>query len=127
MSKASPTDAVPYTMRLPDGRTVYVEVPAEYVKRDADGQQTFTMDGVRLLDRVRAMALKTPQTPTPGYIRTLREALGLTQSQFGELVGVDKMTVWRWEKGQLHPSDESLAGIETAKRQAARKGVLLAG
>jgi DNA-binding XRE family transcriptional regulator len=127
MGKARQTDGVPYTMKLSDGRTVYVEVPAQYVVRDAGGGRTFTVAGVRFLDRVRALAMRTPAAPTPGYLRTLREALGLTQQQFGEFVGVDKMTVWRWEKGQLRPGADSVKAIDAARRAAARKGVLLAG
>lgn len=127
MGKARQTDGVPYTMKLSDGRTVYVEVPAQYVARDVGGGRTFTLAGVRFLDRVRALAMRTPAAPTPGYLRTLREALGLTQQQFGEAVGVDKMTVWRWEKGQLRPGADSVKAIDAARRAAARKGVLLAG
>ena len=47
---------VPYTMTLGDGRTVYVEVPARIVARDRGGQLAFTPEGVRFLDRIRALA-----------------------------------------------------------------------
>jgi len=94
---------LPYTMKLPDGRTLYVD----------------------FLDRVRALAIKLDRPPSPGYITALREALGLTQQEFGERVGVDKMTVSRWERGALRPSDESLEAIENLRRQTVRHSVTI--
>lgn len=61
------------------------------------------------------------------HAHTLREALGLTQAEFGRRIGVEKMTVWRWEKGKLRPGNESIEAIESLRREAARNGVLLAG
>ena len=127
MSQPTRKADMPWTMKLPDGRTVFVEVPARYTDRDRGGELLFTPDGVRFLDRVQVMAMSVPKTPTPGYIRTLREALGMTQARFGERAGVEKMTVWRWEHGQLKPSAASVKALESLRRQAARKGVLLAG
>jgi DNA-binding transcriptional regulator YiaG len=118
---------LPYTMKLPDGRTLFVEVPGRMTDVDVSGEVVFKPDGVKFLDRARVMAMKAPAMPTPGYIRTLRDALDLTQTEFGERTGVDKMTVWRWEQGRLTPSDESVKAIEKLRRQVARKGVLLAG
>ena len=57
-SKKRKTSGVPYTMRLADGRTVYVEVPAYMAERDRSGAIAFNPQGVRFLDRVRARALK---------------------------------------------------------------------
>jgi len=119
-------DDVPYTMQLPDGRTVFVLIPAKWCGHDRDGELTFKPEAVRLLDRVRVMAMNVPQAPSPGFIRTLREALGLTQAQFGERVGVDKLTVYRWERGMVKPSDESAKAIDKLRRAAGRKGVVIA-
>jgi len=41
---------------------------------------------------------------TPALIRQLRGKR--TQAQFGELLGVPKNTVWRWESGQVAPDPE---------------------
>ena len=114
---------LPYTMKLPDGRTLYVEVPGRWVATDRDGQPAFMPQAVDFLDRVRALAIKLDRPPSPGYITALREALGLTQQEFGERVGVDKMTVSRWERGALRPSDQSLEAIEDLRRKAVRHGV----
>lgn len=116
---------LPYTMKLADGRTLYVEVPGRWVKQDRNGTPAFTPDGVRFLDRVRSLAIKLDRAPSPGFITSLREALGYTQKQFGEQLGVDKMTVSRWERGALRPSDESLEAIESLRKQAVRRGVTI--
>ncbi len=124
--RTAPEDDVPYTMRLPDGRTVFVAIPAEWCGRDVSGETTFTVEAVRLLDRIRVLALRTPKTPTPGHILTLREALGLTQVEFGERIGVDSMTVSRWERGTVKPGPVALKKLEALRRAATRRGVLVA-
>lgn len=40
----------------------------------------------------------------PSQIRDIRESLGLTQSEFGDLIGVTFATVSRWETGAMLPS-----------------------
>jgi len=118
----------PYTMRLPDGRTLFVEVPGRWVSADRDGTAAFLPAGVRFLDRVRVLALSVlDQSPSPGYITTLREALGYTQKQLAEKLGIDKMTVSRWERGALRPSGESLKALEKLRRKSVREGVVILG
>lgn len=116
---------VPYTMRLPDGRTLYVEVPGRWTATDRSGEIVFLPEAVEFLDRLRALAAPLDRTPTPGFIVSLREALGLTQVEFAERIGVDSMTVSRWERGQLHPSKQSLEAIEKLRRRATRRGVAI--
>ena len=111
-------DDVPFTARLPDGRTMFVLVPAEWCELDVSGEVLFKPDAVRLIDRVQALAMRTPKAPTPGYIRTLREALGLTQTQFAERIGVDKMTVARWEWGKLRPRPAAAAALNKLRLEA---------
>lgn len=112
-------------MKLGDGRTIYVEVPGRWMAKDRDGTPAFLPPAVRFLDRVRALSMKLTTTPSPGFITTLREALGMTQAEFGERVGVDKMTVSRWERGALRPSDESLASVAELRRRAVQRGVAI--
>ena len=69
--------------------------------------------------------MKLDRPPSPGFITALREALGLTQAEFGERIGVDKMTVSRWERGALRPSSESLAAISELRNRATRSGVTI--
>jgi len=118
---------VPYTMKLPDGRTLFVEVPGRWTADDRGGETALLPEGVRFLDRVRALAMKLDRAPSPGYVTALREAMGLTQAEFGDSVGVDKMTVSRWERGTLRPSDESLAALERLRKSATAKGVVISG
>lgn len=115
----------PYTMKLPDGRTLYVEVPGRWMTQDRDGSPAFLPSAMRFLDRLRALSIKLDRAPSPGFVTALREALGLTQAEFGEQVGVDKMTVSRWERGALRPSDESLAAVESLRRKAVQRGVTI--
>lgn len=115
----------PYTMKLPDGRTLYVEVPGRWMTQDRDGSPAFLPQAVRFLDRIQALAQKLDRSPSPGFITSLREGLGLTQAEFGDRVGVDKMTVSRWERGTLRPSNESLAAIEGLRSKAVRRGVTI--
>ena len=115
----------PYTLRLADGRTVAVEVPPAMVVKDRGGDVAFTPAGVRFIDRVRVLFLPMRPDPTPGFVRTLRGALGMTQGQFAEAVGIDKMTVFRWEKGSLRPSPASVRRIERLRAKGVRRGVLV--
>ena len=117
---------VPYTMMLPDRRTVFVLVPGEWCGRDRSGELTFKPKAVQFLDRVQVMAMELPTMPTPGFIRTLREALGLTQAQLGERIGVDKMTVYRWERGMVRPGPAALKELEKVRKAAGRKGIVIA-
>lgn len=126
LKKPLSSDApLPYTIRLPDGGTIFVEMPAKMVRRDRDGSIGFTLEGVRLLDRIRALAMRMGDHPTPGHIAALRQALGLTQKQLGEKVGVAKLTVSRWERGQIKPGSRSVAALMKLRAQGGRKGVLL--
>ena len=114
-------------MRLSDGRTLAVEVPGRWVSKDRSGETCFKPDGVRFLDKLRSLFSPMDQPPSPGFLRTLRQALGLTQQEFGRRVGVDKLTVSRWERGELRPGTKSLNVIRSLRTRAMSKGVTLAG
>lgn len=118
---------VPWTMKLPDGRTVFVEVPGRLARKDRSGETAFTPDGVRFLDRVRALAMQPTSAPSPAFLVALREALGLTQAELGPLIGRDKFTVSRWECGTLRPSAEALEKLYALARKRKEAGVVLAG
>ncbi len=124
-SSASAAD-VPYTMKLPGGRTLLVLIPAAWCETDVSGAMAFRPQAVRLLDRVRVAATSVPAKPTPGYILTLREALGLTQTQLGERLGVDKMTVARCEWGKMAPGAAALKALDRLRRELGRRGLTIA-
>ncbi len=118
---------VPYMMKLADGRALYVEVPGRYAERDRSGRLAFTPEGVRFLDRVRALASPLDTPPRPAFISNVRQALGMTQSEFGQAVGVDKMTVFRWERGTTRPGSGALQRLRRLIARVKRRGTLLAG
>ena len=120
------TDDVPYAMRLPDGRTMLVLLRPEWCELDVTGELLFKPDAVRFLDRIRVMAMKAPKSPTPGFIVTLREALGLTQVELGERLGVDSMTVSRWERGTVKPGAMAVKALDKLRREAGRRGTVIA-
>lgn len=121
-----PSLGTPYTRKLPDGRTLFVEVPRRMVTRDRSGEVAFTPDGVRFLDRLRALAWQPGPRPSPAYLTSLRAALGLTQAELGRRIGRNKLTVSRWECGTLHPSRQALNQLYTLARKRKEAGVLLA-
>lgn len=123
--KVKPAADAPFTARLPDGRTLFVLVPGRWCETDAGGELLLKPEAVRFIDRVQALAMETPAKPTPAYLRALREGLGLTQAEFAGRVGVDKMTIARWEWGQLSPRRAKVLVIDKIRKAAARQGVVI--
>jgi len=118
---------IPYTMRLADGRTVFVEVPARTAVRDRGGELAFTPEGVRFLDRIRALASNLEAAPSPAFITALREAAGFTQEELGRRIGRHKLTVSRWECGTLHPDREALKRLRKLFQELRTSGMVLPG
>jgi DNA-binding transcriptional regulator YiaG len=112
-------------MRLADGRRLAVEVPARWVRHDRSGEVGFTMEGIRFLDRLRSLFSPMNMPPSPGFIRSLRDALNLTQTELGKRMGVDKLTVSRWERGELRPGKRSQRALQRIRATAIRKGISL--
>ena len=119
--------AVPYTMKLADGRTVFVEVPGRMVARDRGGALAFTPEGVAFLDRVRALAMDLEGAPSPAFITALREAAGMTQEELGARIGRHKLSVARWEWGALKPDAEAMKRLRRLFRELKGRGVVLPG
>lgn len=117
---------IPYTMKLADGRTLFVEVPARMATADRGGEIAFTPEGVRLLDRVRALASDF-DAPSPALLVALREAAGMTQEQLGRELGRDKLTISRWECGVMRPGRESVQRLKRLFRKLRQRGVVLPG
>lgn len=57
---------------------------------------------------------------SPKLIRYTRQAMQMTQREFGDYLGVEEHTVWRWEAGIHSPvgrrKQEILKRYHTAKR-----------
>ena len=61
---------------------------------------------------------------TPKEVSGLRSQLGLSQVQFGQLLGVHPLTVSRWERGLLVPTPHQTALIESfAKARTAEQTI----
>ena len=114
-------------MMLPDGRTLFVEVPRRLTRVDRGGGVGFTPEGVRFLDRLRALATPLSCAPSPAYLAALRDALGLTQEELGTRIGKSPLTISRWERGTLRPGKNSLAALGKVLAKAKRDGVVLPG
>ena len=51
----------------------------------------------------------TETASTPGrWLKELRQELDLTMNQLGELVGVNRIQVWKWETGRVAPPKSAL-------------------
>ena len=118
---------LPYTMRLQDGRTVFVEIPRRMVASDRSGEPAFTPEGVRFLDRVRSLALEPAAPPSPAFLVSLRQALGLTQAELGSRIGRNRLTISRWERGSMRPGDQAIQKLYALARSMKHAGVVLAG
>ena len=60
----------------------------------------------------------------PRQVRRVRKALGLTQSQFAELLGVHLVTVKKWEtgkQGMRAPADRLIRLLAERERRGMRK------
>jgi DNA-binding transcriptional regulator YiaG len=53
---------------------------------------------------------ETASTPND-WLRELRQELDLTMSQIGELVGVNRIQVWKWETGRVTPPKSALISV----------------
>ena len=95
--------------------------------RDRSGELAFTLEGVRLLDRVQALAMEPRRIAQSRVPRHASRVLGLTQAELGRLVGRDKLTISRWERGALRPGPDALRKFYELARKRKHKGVVLAG
>lgn len=103
-----------------------INLAAAWVKADRSGEPLLLPPAVRALDRLRAVFASQDQM-TAGFIVSLREALGMTQAEFGQKLGVSKMTVSRWECGRMCPNSGTAKAILNLQSEARRKGVRIGG
>jgi putative transcriptional regulator len=61
---------------------------------------------------------------TPQQVAELRDTLGLSQVQLAQLLGVHPLTVSKWERGLLVPTEHQAALLESFRKAGkARKGI----
>jgi putative zinc finger/helix-turn-helix YgiT family protein len=89
---------VPYSATIEfDGRAYCVEIPALTVPQCANCENIGLDEEA---DRhISAAFRREARLATPEQIREGRERLGLTQTEFADLLGVGVVTVSRWESG----------------------------
>ena len=46
-------------------------------------------------------------------IKSARDAMGLTQGEFAQRLGVNLHTVWRWENGRVKPDERTLIAVRS--------------
>lgn len=126
LSRWKPGTDLPYVLPLGDGRMLAINLAAAWVKADRSGEPLLLPPAVRALDRLRAVLASQDQI-TAGFIVSLREAMGVTQSEFGKMVGVSKMTVSRWECGRMRPNPATAKAIFKLQIEARRQGVKIGG
>src|SRR5580658_4015130 len=80
---------LPYVLPFGEQGMLAITLRAAWLKADRSGQPLLLPPAVRALDRLRAV-FAAQETLTPGFIVSLREAVGLTQEQFGRKLGVSK-------------------------------------
>jgi putative transcriptional regulator len=117
---------LPYVLPFGDRGMLAISLRAAWLKPDRSGQPLLLPPAVRALDRLRAV-FTAQEKITPGFIISLRQAIGLTQQQFGRRLGVSKMTVSRWECGRMQPSPLTAAAIRDLQAKARREGVNIDG
>jgi putative zinc finger/helix-turn-helix YgiT family protein len=119
-----------FTLRM-SGMTA--TVPSSVFRCDRCGDEQFTVEQRESAERAGLAEIRTTNgLLAPREIRSLRERLGLTTVQLGELLyGVPKGLIEGWEKGRYLQNREadamlrSLDDRETLESRASRAGVIL--
>jgi DNA-binding transcriptional regulator YiaG len=121
-----PGTDLPYVVSFGESGMLAISLRAAWLRPDRSGQPLLLPPAVRALDRLRAV-FASQQTITPGFIISLREAIGLTQEHFGRKLGVTKMTVSRWECGKMRPSSSMIGALRRLQSRARHEGVKIDG
>lgn len=124
--KWKPGTDLPYAVPLGNGSMLAIKLDASWVKLDRSGEPLLLPPALRAIDRLRAV-FAAQERLTPGFVASLREALGLTQSEFGQRLGVSKMTVSRWECGRMRPGPAATRTLFKLRSEAQREGVFVGG
>jgi DNA-binding transcriptional regulator YiaG len=94
------------------------------MRRDSrSGELSYTASAVRTLDRLRAILVEINEHSSPGHVKTLREALGLTQQELADRLKVTSQTISRWERGEVQPNVGALKKLRRIQSSARMKGV----
>ena len=114
-----PGTDLPFAIPGEAGTFLAIQLPADWLKADRSGRPLLLPPAIRIVDRLRA-TFGAQVSPTPGFIVSLRGALGLTQEEFGRKLKVSKMTISRWERGRMKPSESAANAIQKLQQRARR-------
>ena len=81
--------------------------------------------GMEILEGVQAIkahkngeaVLKTRTLKTPSSVKEIRAKMGLSQTAFAGLMGVNPRTIQDWEQGRRHPSGPAEALLRIAEQK----------
>lgn len=94
----------PITIEFREGKWS-LDPDFEYERCGACGEEMYPGPGIaELTQRAIALARKESGLLTPGEVREVRLALGLTQGDFERALGVSRGMVGRWERGEVFQS-----------------------
>jgi len=107
----------------PEGRVV-ATVP---MRRDTKtGKLNYTPSALRTLDHLRALIQQVDRESSPGHIKSMRDALGMTQQQLANRLKVSSQTVSRWERGEVQPNTAALTRLRRLQATVRAKGIAVA-
>lgn len=82
------------------------------VEIDDEGDQVVTIDHVNELHKVIALGIVSHEKGIAGdELRFLRTEMGMTQAELGAFVHREKLTIGRWERGEVEIDGVSEASI----------------
>jgi DNA-binding transcriptional regulator YiaG len=89
------------------------------IEEPEEGEELGTMKTQALADEIKA----AKSCPSPHLAKMIRQAAGVTQRRFAAELGVDRVTLARWEAGTMRPRMEMRARwaqtLEDLQRAAA--------
>ncbi len=71
--------------------------------------------------------MSTLPTISADELRAIRAEMDLTQAQFAKLMGVSRLTVWRWENDPIKRENGTTAQLARLFQTLFRVGVPVAG
>lgn len=72
------------------------------------------LEGIR--DMKKGKSGRRTAIDVPAEIKSIREEMDLSQSEFAELIGVSKRTLQEWEQGRCRPTGAAVKLLLVAKR-----------
>ena len=115
----------PYVVSLGGGRNLVLLLSPQHYDFDADGELLLRPAGVRHLDKVRAVAADVPDHPSPGWIKTMRSAFGMTQAELADALQVSLEVVTQWERGEAKPEKSAVQALRQLRRERCAAGVIV--